>query len=69
MASSFGQARVIFEDVLYFLRNSGHDLSDRKLWRLQDSANSATLEYRPTGARCRAIGGESLSAPTGFDRT
>ena len=62
VASSFGQARIIFEDVIFFLRGSGHDLSDRKLWRLQDSANSATLEYRPTGARCRAIGSDPRRA-------
>ena len=62
VASSFGQARVIFEDVIFFVRGAGHDLSDRKLWRLQDSANSATLEYRPTGARCRAIGSDPRRA-------
>ena len=53
---SFGQAKIIFEDVLAYVRGLGHDLSDRSLWRLQDSQNMATLEYRPTGARVRCIG-------------
>ena len=62
VASSFSQARVVFEDVLYFLRSAGHDLGDRKRWRLQDSVNSATVEYKPTGARCRALGGDPRRA-------
>ena len=56
VASAFKQSRVIFEDVLAYTRGLGHDLADRSLWRIQDSANSATLEYRPTGARVRCIG-------------
>ena len=40
VASSFDQSRIIFEDVLAFLR-ARHALADRKLWRLQDSANRA----------------------------
>ena len=62
VASSFSQARIVFEDVLYFLRSAGHDLGNRKLWRLQDSVNSATVEYKPTGARCRALGGDPRRA-------
>ena len=62
VASSFSQARIIFEDTIFFLRGAGHDLGNRRLWRLQDSVNSATVEYRPTGARCRAIGGEPKRA-------
>ena len=61
VASSFAQSRVIFEDVLCFLR-ARHDLSDRKLWRLQDSANNALVEYRPTGARCRTLGSDPARA-------
>ena len=62
VASSFSQARIVFEDVLYFLRGAGNDLGDRKLWRLQDSQNMATVEYKPTGARCRALGGDPRRA-------
>ena len=55
VASSFMQARIIFEDVLAFLKVD-HDLADRKLWRLQDSVSMATVEYRETGARVRCAG-------------
>ena len=58
VASSFGQARVIFEDVLAYARGLGHDLNDRSLWRRQDSQNMATLEYRPTGARVKCCGSD-----------
>ena len=62
MASSFAQARIIFEDVIAFVRSRGHDLADRSLWRLQDSANVAMLEHRPTGARVRCIGSDPRRA-------
>ena len=61
VASSFDQSRVIFEDVLAFLR-ARHDLGNRHLWRVQDSANRATVEYRPTGARVRCIGSDPSKA-------
>ena len=61
VASSFDQSRVIFEDVLAFLR-SRHDLGARATWRVQDSANRATVEYRPTGARVRCIGSDPAKA-------
>ena len=56
-AASFDQSRIIYEDVLAFLRGR-YDLDDRSLWRKQDSANRATLEYRPTGARVRCLGSD-----------
>ena len=62
VASSFQQARVIFEDVLAYCRSLGHDLSDRELWRRQDSQNMATLEYRPTGSRVRCCGSDPQKA-------
>ena len=62
VASSFGQARVIYEDVMSYARSLGHDLADRDLWRRQDSQNMATLEYRPTGARVRCIGSDPKRA-------
>ena len=61
VASSFDQSRIIFEDVLAFLR-ARYDLTDRKEWRLQDSANRAIVEYRPTGARVRTIGSDPSKA-------
>ena len=62
VASSFRQSREIYEDVIHFARGLGHDLSDRSKWRLQDSANSATIEYRATGARIRCLGSDPRRA-------
>ena len=62
VASSFQQARVIYEDVLAYVRGLGHDLADRSLWRVQDSANSATLEHRESGARVRCCGSDPKRA-------
>ena len=62
VASSFQQARVIFEDVLSYARGLGHDLGDRELWRRQDSQNTATLEYVRSGARVRCIGSDPKRA-------
>ena len=61
VAASFEQSKIIFEDVLSFLRER-HDLSDRRRWRLQDSANRAILEWRKTGARVRCIGSDPANA-------
>lgn len=61
VASSFDQSRVIYEDVLAMLRTR-YDLGDRKTWRVQDSANRATIEYRATGARVRCIGSDPSKA-------
>ena len=61
VASSFEQSRVIFEDVLGFLR-ARHDLGNRRAWRIQDSANRALIEHRPTGARVRTIGSDPAKA-------
>ena len=57
VAASFEQSRVIFEDVLAYLRES-YDLTDRRKWRVQDSVNNARCEWRPNGARVRCIGSD-----------
>ena len=62
VASSFAQGRIIFEDVLHFLRADGHDLDNRRRWRVQDSQNVATCEHKPTGARVRCIGSDPKRA-------
>ena len=62
VASSFAQGRIVFEHVLAFLQELGHDLNARKTWRVQDSANVATVEYRPTGSRVRCIGSDPARA-------
>ena len=56
-ASAFLQGKVIFEDVLSFLRFR-HDIENQRLWRKNDSANNASLEHRPSGARIRCIGSD-----------
>ena len=61
VAASFDQSRIVFEDVLHFL-SARYDLGDRLLWRRQDSANRATLEFRSTGARVRCIGSDPTRA-------
>ena len=58
VAGTFVQSRIVFEHAKAFLAELGHDLGDRELWRSQDSQNMATLEYRPTGARIRCLGGD-----------
>ena len=62
VASSFRQSRDIYDDVLRYARGLGHDLADRSLWRLQDSQNMATLEYRATGAKIRCLGSDPRRA-------
>ena len=57
-ASSFDQARVIFDHVLSF----GPYREDRSRWRVQDSANRAAIECRETGARLRCIGSDPRRA-------
>ena len=61
VASAFSQGRVIFEDVLSFLREK-YDIGDRKQWRVQDSQNVASIEFRGTGARVRCIGSDPAKA-------
>ena len=60
VASSFQQARIIFEHVLAFLRPAVERTPRR--WRIQDSSNRATIEDRETGARVRCIGSDPRRA-------
>ena len=60
VASSFQQARVIFEDALRFLREKTG--LPKSSWRIQDSANSAMVEHRASGARIRCIGSDPKRA-------
>ena len=61
IASSFGQGRIIFEDCLFMLREKTGGLP-RKVWRVQDSANTAMIEHRESGARIRCIGSDPKRA-------
>ena len=60
VASSFTQGRVVFEDCVAMLRTKTGLPS--KAWRLQDSANVATIEHRESGARIRCIGSDPKRA-------
>ena len=60
VASSFDQARLSFEHVLAFLADSIDN--DRARWRIQDSANRASIEDRRTGARVRVLGSDPRRA-------
>ena len=56
IASSFEQARLAFRHVCNFLSKEIH--SNRKDWRVEDSANRAIITYRPTGASVRCLGSD-----------
>ena len=55
VASSFLQARIVFDHLLGFM---GERARDRKVWRLWDSTQSARLMHLPTGASVRCIGSD-----------
>lgn len=61
VASSFQQARIIFEDVLCFM-NAKYDTGKPKMWARRDSTNEATLTHRESGARVRCIGSDPKRA-------
>ena len=61
VASSFAQGKVVFEDVRAFLA-ARYDLSKRAEWRVQDSAQLASVEHRPSGARVRCVGSDPRRA-------
>ena len=61
-ASSFGQGKRAFRHVLGLLEAKGHDLTNRKLWRVQDSQNVASIEYRPSKVAVHCIGSDPARA-------
>ena len=60
-AKSFEQARPVFDDCRRFLETK-YDLTDRTVWRVQDSSNRMWLEHRSSGARMRCIGSDAKAA-------
>ena len=60
VASSFTQARIIYEHTLAFLQPWIETEPSR--WRIQDSANRAVIEDRHTGTRVRCIGSDPRRA-------
>ena len=59
VASSFLQARIVFDHLLGFM---GDKIRDRQTWRLWDSTQSARLLHLPTGASVRCIGSDAKRA-------
>ena len=60
VASSFDQAKISYEHCLAFLAETIDKEPSR--WRIQDSANRATIEDRKTGARVRVLGSDPRRA-------
>ena len=60
VASSFDQARLSFEHILAFLADVIAE--DRDRFRIQDSANRASISDRRTGARVRVLGSDPARA-------
>ncbi|MDE0510024.1 MAG: terminase large subunit [Gammaproteobacteria bacterium] len=59
-ASSFAQGKIIFDHVLAFLRDIIE--VDRRRWRIQDSANVASITDQTTGCKVRCIGSDPKRA-------
>ena len=56
VASSFDQGLICFRHILHFM---GPEIeADTKRWRIQDSANRATITDRETGAMVRVLGSD-----------
>ena len=60
VASSFAQARIIYEDAQAILRDKNG--LERRDWRIQDSVNTALIQHRASGARIRCIGSDPRRA-------
>ena len=59
VASSFEQARILFEHCLSFL---GDEVEDRRTWRIWDSAQLARIEYKPLKSRVRCLASDPRRA-------
>lgn len=56
VASSYGQAKVLYRYAVQMVRAEGHNPDDRKEWQFQDSSNRGLLRSRRTGQSIRALG-------------
>ena len=61
-ASSFDQGKIDFAHIIAFLTERGHDLTDRKHWRIQDSVNKAVITNRTNQATVKCIGSDPKRA-------
>ena len=60
VASSFQQARVVFEHLRFFLEPF---IAARVLdWKIEDSSQRAAITHKPTGARAKCIGSDPARA-------
>lgn len=57
VAASMSQGRMVFNDSLEFLRQR-YDLDDKKLWRVNDSANKCEVRHLPTNVKLLALGND-----------
>lgn len=62
VASSFAQARILFEFITGAIGPTLARPENRRRFRVADSANSATIEDRQTGCRVRCIGSDPRRA-------
>ena len=60
VASSFAQARLLFETLKAFLQPMIDE--SPKDWSIQDNQHHARIEYKPTGASIRAIASDPCRA-------
>ena len=60
VASSFTQAKIAFQHVVWFLRPVFD--ADRRRWRLIDNSHEARIEDRLSGASVRALGSDPQRA-------
>ena len=60
-AAAHRQARICFGDALNFLREK-HDLADKSVWRVNDSAQHSEIRHLPSGSRLVAIGSDPRRA-------
>ena len=60
VASSFSQARVVYEHVLHFMRPFTE--SNPADWRVEDNSQRAAITHRPSGSRVRCIASDPKRA-------
>ena len=60
VASTHKQSTILFRDILHYL-GAKYDLSNKEVWRVNNTINTANLLHRPSGTRVVCIG--SLAGP------
>ena len=52
------KGKSTFNHIIAFLETRGHDLTDRKAWRIQDSVNKAAIQNLKNKATVKCIGSD-----------